>query len=225
MDKGEGERWLAVSAYALLEIWGASYAIRLQAISGFKALLVSCNSHRLPETALRTEEARKTPKRHARSSAGIQATGQISNHSYGTMPITIMTDLNVGRRSICQEIDCMSEKERSVDGESRAVAPVFQTLKLGHVPCQISVTTRKMMWPRVTALKLVAEDNFIMDLPLTIPKAMISCQWEAAGQEVLGKVEEELNSMGFEGVHPIMALHVHGVQPLPPEERFGSRHM
>ncbi|KAG2125972.1 hypothetical protein DEU56DRAFT_823546 [Suillus clintonianus] len=75
------------------------------------------------------------------------------------------------------------------------------------------------LWPRVTTLKLVAEGDFDMELLLTTLQAMISSRREAAGQENLGKDEEELNSMRFEGVRPIMVLHVHGGQRLSHKEK------
>ncbi|KAG1734485.1 hypothetical protein EDB19DRAFT_1830562 [Suillus lakei] len=76
------------------------------------------------------------------------------------------------------------------------------------------------LWPRVTMLKLVAKGCFVMHFPLTLMKVMVSSQREAAGlEDPPGKDDEELDSMGFEGVRPLMVLHVHGGPPLPRKER------
>ncbi|KAG1736072.1 uncharacterized protein EDB91DRAFT_534627 [Suillus paluster] len=45
------------------------------------------------------------------------------------------------------------------------------------------------LWPRVTTLKLVAKGNFVMDVPLTILKAMINSRRGATGQENLAKTD------------------------------------
>lgn len=49
-----------------------------------------------------------------------------------------------------------------------------------------------------------------MGFPLKMLKGMISSRREAAGQENLSKDDEGLGNIGFEGVRPIMVLHVHG---------------
>ncbi|KAG1876327.1 hypothetical protein F4604DRAFT_1955059 [Suillus subluteus] len=75
------------------------------------------------------------------------------------------------------------------------------------------------LWPRVTTLKLVAKDDFVLKFPFKMLKAMISSRREAAGQENLGKSNVELDAIGFKRVRPIMVLHVHGGQGLLRKER------
>ncbi|KAG1790245.1 uncharacterized protein HD556DRAFT_1393742 [Suillus plorans] len=70
------------------------------------------------------------------------------------------------------------------------------------------------LWPRVTMLKLIARDGFVMEVPLMILKAMVSSRREAVGQENSWKDVCELD----DGVRPLRVLHVHGAQPLPREE-------
>ncbi|KAG1800282.1 uncharacterized protein HD556DRAFT_1342150 [Suillus plorans] len=72
------------------------------------------------------------------------------------------------------------------------------------------------LWPRVTTLKLIARDDFVMEVPLMILKAMVSSRREAAGQENSWKEVCELDN----GVRPLRVLHVHGAQPLPREEEM-----
>ncbi|KAG1776353.1 hypothetical protein EV702DRAFT_346756 [Suillus placidus] len=76
------------------------------------------------------------------------------------------------------------------------------------------------LWPRVTTLKLVVKGDFVMEFPLVLLKEMVSSRREAAGQENLGKEDEELDSMGYDSVRPLMVLHVHGAQPLPRKEKM-----
>ncbi|KAG2067819.1 hypothetical protein BDR04DRAFT_1158580 [Suillus decipiens] len=75
------------------------------------------------------------------------------------------------------------------------------------------------LWPRVTTLKLVAKDDFVLKFPFKMLKAMISSRREATGQENLEKNDIELDAIGFKGVRPIRVLHVHGGQGLLRKER------
>ncbi|KAG2049969.1 hypothetical protein BDR06DRAFT_960672 [Suillus hirtellus] len=70
------------------------------------------------------------------------------------------------------------------------------------------------LWPRVTTSKLIARDDFVMEVPLMILKAMVSSRWEAAGQENSWKDVCELDDT----LRSLKVLHVHGGQPLPREE-------
>ncbi|KAG2109851.1 uncharacterized protein F5147DRAFT_139759 [Suillus discolor] len=71
------------------------------------------------------------------------------------------------------------------------------------------------LWPRVTTLKLIARDDFVMEVPLMILKAMVSSRREVAGQENSWK-DVELDDT----VRSLKVLHVHGAQPLPREEEM-----
>ncbi|KAG1876829.1 hypothetical protein C8R48DRAFT_329939 [Suillus tomentosus] len=70
------------------------------------------------------------------------------------------------------------------------------------------------LWPRVTTLKLIARDDFVMEVPLMILKAMVSSRREAAGQENSWKDVCELDDT----MRSLKVLHVHGAQLLPREE-------
>jgi hypothetical protein len=74
------------------------------------------------------------------------------------------------------------------------------------------------LWRHVTTLKLVANGDFVLNLPLTLLKAMISSRQEAAGQDNSSGKNEKGN-VESESMRPLMVLHVHGGQPLSPEER------
>lgn len=74
------------------------------------------------------------------------------------------------------------------------------------------------LWRHVTTLKLVANGDFVLNLPMTLLKAMISSRQGAAGQDnSSGKNEED--NVGLESVRPLMVFHVHGGQPLSLKER------
>ncbi|KAG0695936.1 hypothetical protein DFH29DRAFT_879715 [Suillus ampliporus] len=60
--------------------------------------------------------------------------------------------------------------------------------------------------------------DFVMKFPLKRLKGLISSRRDAAGQENLGE-DDELESMEFKGVRPIMVLHVHGGPVLSRKER------
>ncbi|KAG2032151.1 hypothetical protein BDR03DRAFT_970798 [Suillus americanus] len=74
------------------------------------------------------------------------------------------------------------------------------------------------LWRHVTTLKLVANGDFVLNLPLTLLKAMISSRQGAAGQNNLSGKNDEDN-VESKGVRPLMVFHVHGGQPLSGEER------
>ncbi|KAG1868550.1 hypothetical protein F4604DRAFT_1682196 [Suillus subluteus] len=73
------------------------------------------------------------------------------------------------------------------------------------------------LWRHVTTLKLVANGDFVLNLPLPLLKAMISSRQGAAGQNNLSGKNVEDN-VELKGVRPLMVFHVHGGQPLSCEE-------
>ncbi|KAG1820817.1 uncharacterized protein BJ212DRAFT_1297322 [Suillus subaureus] len=73
------------------------------------------------------------------------------------------------------------------------------------------------LWCHVTTLKLVANGDFVLNLPLTLLKAMITSRQGAAEQKSLSGKNNEHN-VELNGVRPLMVLHVQGGQPLSREE-------
>ncbi|KAG2341171.1 hypothetical protein BDR05DRAFT_459735 [Suillus weaverae] len=74
------------------------------------------------------------------------------------------------------------------------------------------------LWHNVTTLKLVANGDFVLNLPLTLLKAMVSSRQGVAEENNLSGMNDEDN-MELDGVRPLMVFHVHGGQPLSRQER------
>ncbi|KAG2147717.1 uncharacterized protein EDB93DRAFT_399704 [Suillus bovinus] len=74
------------------------------------------------------------------------------------------------------------------------------------------------LWRHVTTLKLVANGDSVLDLPLTLLKAMIGSRKEATGKNSLSGKNDEGN-VELESVRPLMVFHVHGGQHLSCMER------